>query len=328
MLKKLNNKNKKWLYDFFIINIGLILMSIAYSIFVDPNNLIIGGVGGLATLLREVLGEIVIFGFHIKSSMIMLTLNMILLVFALIFINKSFFIKTVYASLAYPVYVFFIELILDALGTSFVNITTVSSELLSSGVFTPETVKILTAGAYLVYTVFGAVLAGMGIGLVLKKGSSTGGVDIVQQIFLKYLKIPFSVSLIMVDGSIVLASALYFKDIFIIFYGIIFILISGFILDSITFNGFNSRTVNIITKESELVKQKIYELIDRGVTEMYAKGGYYGKDFKLLICVMSNKEFYKVKSEVLKIDEKAFIYVTRSSEVHGEGFTYHGEENA
>lgn len=328
MLKEFSKKNKKWLYDFFIINIGLILMSIAYSIFVDPNNLIIGGVGGLATLLREVFGEIIIFGFHIKSSMIMFILNLILLIFAIIFVDKAFFLKTVYASLAYPVYVFFIEIILDVLGNSFVNLTSISSELLESGIFTDSTVKILTSGAYLVYTVFGSVLAGMGIGLVLKKGSSTGGVDIIQQIFLKYFKIPFSVSLFIIDGSIVLASAIYFNDLFIIFYGIIFILISGFVLDSVTFNGFNSRTVNIITKESELVKQKIYELIDRGVTEMYAKGGYYGKDFKLLICVMSNKEFYKVKAEVLKIDEKAFIYVTRSSEVHGEGFTYHGEENA
>jgi uncharacterized membrane-anchored protein YitT (DUF2179 family) len=257
----------------------------------------------------------------------MLLLNLILLIFAIIFIDKTFFLKTVYASLVYPVYVFFIEIILGLFNNTFINLTMVTNELLNNKIFTEGTIKILTSGAYLVYIVFGAVLSGIGIGLVLKKGSSTGGVDIIQQIFLKYFKIPFSVSLIIVDGAIVLVSAIYFKDAFIILYGIIFILLSGFVLDSITFNGFNSRTVNIITKESNLVKQRIYELIDRGVTEMYAKGGYFGKDFKLLICVMSNKEFYKVKAEILKIDKKAFIYVTRSSEVHGEGFTYHGEQN-
>lgn len=324
--KKILTKNN--IKDFLIINFGLILMALGYGIFVDPNNLIIGGVGGIATLLKEIMGEITIFGFHIKSSMIILVLNIILLIFALLFVNKSFFLKTVYASIAYPVYIFILEIILDLLGNTFVNISDVVTELTDSGLFSPSTIKIMTSGAYIVYIIFGAVLAGIGIGLVLKKGSSTGGVDIIQQIFLQYLKIPFSISLIIIDGLIVVLSAYHFNDIFIILYGIIFIIISGFILDSVTFNGFNSRTVNIITKEPELIKQKIYQLIDRGVTEVYAKGGYYGKDFKQLICVMSNKEFYKIKEEVLKIDERAFIYVTRSSEVHGEGFTYHGEENA
>ena len=323
--KKLLTKNN--IKDFLIINFGLILMALGYGIFVDPNNLIIGGVGGIATLLKEVMGEITILGFHIKSSFIILVLNVILLIIALLFVNKSFFIKTIYTSIAYPFYIFLLEIILDLFGNTFINITEVVKELTESGLFSPSTIKIMTSGAYIVYIIFGAVLSGIGIGLVLKKGSSTGGVDILQQICLQYLKIPFSISLIIIDGLIVVLSAIYFNDIFIILYGIIFILISGFILDSVTFNGFNSRTVNIITKEPELVKQKIYDLIDRGVTELYAKGGYYGKDFKLLICVMSNKEFYKIKEEVLKIDERAFIYVARSSEVHGEGFTYPGDSD-
>ena len=113
------------------------------------------------------------------------------------------------------------------------------------------------AGSYLVFVIFGAVISGIGLGLALKRGASTGGVDIIQQIFLKYFKIPFSVSLIIIDGAIVLSASFYFQDLFTILYGFSFILISGFVLDSIAFSGFNSRAVNIITKEPLKIKQKI-----------------------------------------------------------------------
>ena len=178
------------------------------------------------------------------------------------------------------------------------------------------------AGSYLVFVIFGAVISGIGLGLALKRGASTGGVDIIQQIFLKYFKIPFSVSLIIIDGAIVLSASFYFQDLFTILYGFSFILISGFVLDSIAFSGFNSRAVNIITKEPLKIKQKIFEVLERGVTEVYARSGYEEREFTMIVCIMSNKEFYKLKSIILEIDSKAFIYVTRASEVHGEGFSY------
>lgn len=317
---------KQKIKDFIVINFGLILMAIGYSIFVDPNNLIIGGVGGIATLLKDVLGEVTILGLHIKSSFIIFILNMILLIFGYFFISRSFFIKTIYASILYPVYVFIIEIILGVIGDTFVSLANVIDTLKISGLFEERVIKVLTTGTYLLYVIFGAVLCGMGIGLVLKKGSSTGGVDILQNILLRYFHVPFSVSLILIDGSIVFASALYFNDVFIILYGIIFIMISGSVIDSVAFNGFSSRAVNIITTKPNEVKQTIYNLINRGVTEIYAKTGYEGLETKMIICVMSNKEFYKVKTEILNIDSRAFIYVTRASEVHGEGFSFNTEK--
>ena len=91
---------KQKIKDFIVINFGLILMAIGYSIFVDPNNLIIGGVGGIATLLKDVLGEVTILGLHIKSSYIIFILNMILLIFGYFFISRSFFIKTIWVTLS------------------------------------------------------------------------------------------------------------------------------------------------------------------------------------------------------------------------------------
>lgn len=315
--------NKAKIKDFLTINLGVFLMAFAYSLFIDPNNLIIGGVGGLATILKTIFEGQKIFGvIPITSSLLILIFNLILLVFALIFIGKNFFLKTLYASLIYPVYVFILELIIKTLGNNFINLMTVTNEIQNNLKLSPISTKAIMAGAYLVFIVFGAVISGIGLGLALKKGASTGGVDIIQQILLKYFKIPFSVSLIFVDGSVVLLACLYFHDLFTLLYGVVFILISGAVLDMVAFSGFNSRAVNIITKEPQLVKEKIFAVLGRGVTEVYARSGYKEQDFVMLICIMSNKEYYKIKATILEIDERAFIYVTRASEVHGEGFSY------
>ena len=98
MKEKKEVLNKKKIKEFLTINFGVFLMAIAYGIFIDPNNLVIGGVGGLATVIREALANVTIFGMHITSSFLILTLNIILLIFAVIFIGKSFFLKTLYAS--------------------------------------------------------------------------------------------------------------------------------------------------------------------------------------------------------------------------------------
>ena len=114
----------------------------------------------------------------------------------------------------------------------------------------------------------GAILSGVGLGLAIRNGSSTGGVDIVQKILYKYLKMPFSASLIIVDGIIVLTAGIYFTDIFVIIYGAMFIYISGFVMDAIIFNGFNSRCVNIVTEYPEAIKEKIdSKLVTRGISD-------------------------------------------------------------
>lgn len=318
---------KKNIHDFLIINLGVFLMAFTYSVFIDRNNLVIGGVGGMATILRSALEGKTLFGITISSSMLIFVINMILLVIALIFVGKSFFIKTVYASLIYPVYVFIFETLFKPIVDVIPNLSNIQNELVQAFPnLTHNAINVVMAGAYLLVIIFGAVLSGLGLGLALKKGASTGGTDILQQILLDHFKIPFSVSLFMIDGSIVLIATLFFGDFFILLYGVIFIYLSGVVLDAVAFSGFNSRAVYIITREPEQVKEKIYEVLGRGVTEVYSRGGYDQEDKKTLVCVMSNNEFYKMKTLILNIDKRAFIYVVRASEVHGEGFSYDSPE--
>ena len=315
---------KKHIKDFLTINLGVFLMAMAYSILIDRNKLVIGGVGGIATILSNA-----ITGLKINSSFIILIINVVLLLIALIFVGKKFFLKTLYTSLIYPVYVFMFEKIILLLQDVVPDLSLTKEELaikLSDIALGQNAANAIMAGSYLLVIIFGAVISGFGLGLALKKGASTGGVDIIQQILLDRFKIPFSISLLMIDGTIVTVAAIYFKDFFMILYGFLFIYLSGVVLDAIVFSGFNSRAVYIITSDPEAVKNKIYSVLERGVTEIYSRGGYRQEDKKMLVCVMSNNEFYKMKTLILEIDKRAFIFVARVSEVHGEGFTYDGPE--
>lgn len=315
---------KKHIKDFLTINLGVFLMAMAYSILIDRNKLVIGGVGGIATILSNA-----ITGLKINSSFIILIINLVLLLIALIFVGKKFFLKTLYTSLIYPVYVFMFEKIILLLQDVVPDLSLTKEELankLSDIALGQNAANAIMAGSYLLVIIFGAVISGFGLGLALKKGASTGGVDIIQQILLDRFKIPFSISLLMIDGTIVTVAAIYFKDFFMILYGFLFIYLSGVVLDAIVFSGFNSRAVYIITSDPEAVKNKIYSVLERGVTEIYSRGGYRQEDKKMLVCVMSNNEFYKMKTLILEIDERAFIFVARVSEVHGEGFTYDSPE--
>lgn len=315
---------KKHVKDFLTINLGVFLMAMAYSILIDRNKLVIGGVGGIATILSNA-----ITGLKINSSFIILIINVVLLLIALIFVGKKFFLKTLYTSLIYPVYVFIFEKIILLLQDVIPDLSLTKEELaikLSDIALGQNAANAIMAGSYLLVIIFGAAISGFGLGLALKKGASTGGVDIIQQILLDKFKIPFSISLLMIDGTIVTAAAIYFKDFFMILYGFLFIYLSGVVLDAIVFSGFNSRAVYIITSNPEAVKNKIYSVLERGVTEIYSRGGYKQEDKKMLVCVMSNNEFYKMKTLILEIDKRAFIFVARVSEVHGEGFTYDSPE--
>lgn len=315
---------KKHIKDFLTINLGVFLMAMAYSILIDRNKLVIGGVGGIATILSNA-----ITGLKINSSFIILIINVVLLLIALIFVGKKFFLKTLYTALIYPVYVFMFEKIILLLQDVVPDLSLTKEELaikLSDIALGQNAANAIMAGSYLLVIIFGAVISGFGLGLALKKGASTGGVDIIQQILLDRFKIPFSISLLMIDGTIVTVAAIYFKDFFMILYGFLFIYLSGVVLDAIVFSGFNSRAVYIITSDPEAVKNKIYSVLERGVTEIYSRGGYRQEDKKMLVCVMSNNEFYKMKTLILEIDKRAFIFVARVSEVHGEGFTYDSPE--
>lgn len=296
MFKELKEKlcSKKFIKEFIFINIGVFFTAFSLCIFLDPNNLVVGGVGGIGTILTNTIFP------NLKLSSIVFVINTVLLLISLFTLGKEFFFKTLYGSLIYPFYCFICELLFDVISKN----------------------NLLPIDNLLLIVLFGACITGAGMGLAIKNGGSTGGIDILQNICLKYFHMPLSTSLIIFDGAIVLGGAIISGDFNNILYGILFIVISGYILDNIVFGGFSFRAVHIVSSEHEKIKELIIKSFDRTVTEVYSRGGYSSKETKMLICVLSTKEYYNLRSIINEVDPSAFVYVVHSTEVRGAGFTY------
>jgi len=288
---------KEHLKDWSLVTLGNLLVAFSFSFFLDPNNLVIGGTTGVATILREL--------FTIDPSITAFVINTILLIVGLILLGKEFFIKTVYSTLVFPIMIKVLNILYNLI--------------------TPEG-EVLISDPMLVI-IFSSLILGLGIGLVLRQGGTTGGTEVGQKILFKYMHIPYSVSLFLIDGVIILLGAVLIKeegqimDFHMVLYAVIFAYLSGLVMDQIVFSGFNSRAVNIISDKNEEIKQRILNDFERGVTEIKVVGGYTNDEKSKLVCILSSNEFYKLKAIIHEIDPNAFFYVVRASEVSGEGFT-------
>ncbi|MDD4212667.1 MAG: YitT family protein [Bacilli bacterium] len=284
-LKFNRTKLLEWVY----ITIGVMIASFSVSFFLDPIDLVIGGVTGLGVIFKALL--------HQDISLYMFIINMILLGVGLIFLGKSFFLKTAYGSIIFPVFVKIFNVIYPY----------VMSE--------PLTDKIIVV-------LFSSLLMGIGLGIVIKYGGTTGGSEIPQNILLKFFHIPYSVSLYLIDGIVVLIGYFVFKDILDVLYGLIYIYLSGLVIDRVVFSGFNKRAVYIISSECDKIKERILIDLGRGVTQIKVVGGFSNTERNKLVCVLSSFEFYKLKKIIEEYDPHAFFYAVRAEEVSGEGFTY------
>lgn len=301
-------KNRK-IKDFLMINIGVLLFSLSFVFLMEPNNQVYGGVTGISIVITALLPS------WTRASYFILFLNILLLLLGLIFVSKEFFMKTIYCSIAAFAFPWALEWCL-----------------------TPEVLSVLRdlfqTNGFLIVTI-SAVVAGYGLGLALKGGASTGGTDIIQAILYKHFHMPYSKSLIFVDGSVVVAGAALLcafgnvsvlDTVISLLYAIIYIIISGSIMDAVVFSGFNVRAVYIITKENDKVKDYIMKELERGVTIVPAIGAYTNTNREMLMTVISSREYYLLKDVVYSLDATAFVYTVRASEVHGEGFSYDSPE--
>ena len=288
---------KESLHDIFLVTVGNLLVAVAFSFFLDPINLVIGGSTGAATILRYVFGW--------DTSITVFIINIVLLIIGLFLLGKEFFMKTVYSTLILPVFIKLCDIVYGLVpnnGEPIIN----------------EPMLVI---------LFSSLIMGLGIGLVLKQGGTTGGTEVPQKILYKYLHMPFSVSLFFIDGVIILIGAFFindgtqFIDFHMVLYAIIFMYLSGMVMDQIVFSGFNSRAVHIISDKNDEIKKRILEDFERGVTQVDIVGGYTNENKTKLVCILSSSEFYKLKGIIHAVDPKAFFYVVRANEVSGEGFT-------
>lgn len=284
-----------------VLTFGVMLASFAFSFFLNPVNLVIGGVSGVAVIVKDV------FGF--EPSIAMLLVNLALLLLSLFLVGKDFFIKTIYGALTYPVFSFIFDKLYLVLNNNL-------------DVFD------VTKLDMMLIILFSSIIMGYGLGLVVKSGGSTGGTEIGQKIFNKAFHFPFSLSLYLIDGTIILLGFILMKqDLEIVLFEVVFMVVCGFMMDTTIFSGFNKRAVYIISEKCEEIKEILLQDFARGVTSIKVIGEYSGRDKKMIFCLMSSMEYMKLRNLIEEIDPKAFYYCMRASEVRGEGFSYESEIN-
>lgn len=283
--------NKTSMIEITQIIFGIILMNFGFYFFLLPNDLVTGGVSGIAVILNT---------FGISPSLSILLMNIAFAILGLLTMGKNFFFKVILGSLVSPLVIFILE---------FLNI----DQMLI--------LNQLTESRLLISSLLGALGVGFGLGIVFRNGGSTGGIDILQNIMNKKHHLSYNVAFIFTDGIIVLIGLLFFRNIEHFLFSVGVVILSGLIIDNISILGRAGQTLFIVTEKEEEVKLAIFKELDRGTTVIDAKGGYSGKDKKLVICVTSKRELNLVRTVVDKADPDAFTFIAQTKEAVGRGFS-------
>ena len=169
-------------------------------------------------------------------------------------------------------------------------------------------------------TIFGGLLIGASLGIVIRTGASTGGMDIPPIVLNKFFGTSIS-GVMWVCDIIILGIQAVFTDINLVLYGIILVVIYTMTLDKTLILGKAKTQIKVVSKKSDEIRRAILQDVDRGVTVMYGRTGYLGKDTEICLSIVSTRELAKAERLVHQIDPEAFIIVSRVSEVKGRGFT-------
>lgn len=275
-------KKKSIFKRYFNFTIGCLLIAISYNLFLASNDIVAGGISGVAIILNEL--------FDLSNSLVILIFNVLLLILSYFLLGKEKTKNTVLGSILFPALV---EL------TKHINIWLQ-----------------LDTSQLLLSSVFGGVVYGFGLGMIFKAGFTTGGTDILNQIVSKYSKISIGKSMLLIDGGIVFLSAFAFGPTKVM-YSIIVLYIISLISDRVILGVSDSKAFYIITNNEDAIREYILKVLNHGVTVFNAKGGYATKNQTVLMCVLPTKDYYRLKAGITEIDHEAFVVVTDAYEVFG-----------
>lgn len=273
---------KKQFIDALYVTLGSFVLAISINCILLPNKLVAGGASGISVVVNYLFG--------INPAIVLYAINLPLLVLCFFLLGKAVGIKTIYGGLVYPF---------------FVGITT--------------NFPTLTHNLFLA-TIFGGILTGIGLGLEFRGNASTGGTAIISQIVNKYFNISLGVSILFVDGVVIL-SALYVFNTDTVLFSLICLYLIGRVVDLVQVGFARSKNVMIISSKYVEIKEKILVELDKGLTMIPIEGGYHKEQSMLLMSVISEKDFSTLKESILEIDNHAFIVSMNASEVFGRGFS-------
>ncbi len=274
----------KTVIDTLLYFVGCFIYSSAVTMFISANKISPGGLTGIATALNYL--------FKIPSGIMLFALNVPILIVGYKKLGGFFIAKTA----AVTVILSFSLSVTDAFLPSF------------------EIDKILAA-------VFGGILMGAGLSIIMLRGASTGGVDIPAKLInRRYRHLTVGRIILIIDAIVIALAALVYRNIESALYSVIALYASSRVMDIVLYGADKGKMVYIVTKNPKAVCKDINQRLRRGVTVINAKGGYTGEERALLLCTVRRHEVAGIYETVENYDRKAFIVVADAGEIIGEGF--------
>ena len=271
--------------DILLVLVGNVLMSIGVGAFILPAGLMIGGATGIGLIVSHYWG--------IPVSSLVAVYNAVMFLIGAVFLGKHFAATTLISSFLVPFLLGQIEAVVQS---------PLTSDLLLS-------------------VILGGVLSGLGIGIVIRAGSSTGGNDIPMLLLNKKLGVPISAAMYSLD-FIILCLQLPYSSLEIALYSIVLIATYSIMADKASTLGKGRVQVRIISSEHKKISRAIQEQIDRGVTLYRIEGGYTSQESCEVMTVVSGRELNRLNRLIMEIDPQAFIMIAHINEVRGRGFSF------
>lgn len=271
-----------------MIIVGTFILVMSVEFFIIPYRILSGGVAGIAVALKPIL--------HIDETVFANVLTVVLLIVGRMILGREFAMDTILSSLCYPVF------------------TTLLAKLYP---LIPITIAPTLASFY------AGLLGGIGIGIVMRAGASTGGMDVPPLILNKVTGMKVSTGVVITDTLTVLLGVVAY-DINAALIGLVSVFASGFAIDKVLSLGAGSqaKSVQIISEKWEEIVKAIDEELARDVTLIHGEGGYQNDPKMVILAVVSSRQYNQLIEIINKIDNKAFTITTDASDMHGEGFTW------
>lgn len=285
-MKKMNVRNL--IRDAFLIVLGSALFAVGIDCFEAPYGIAAGGITGLATVFHAVAATV---GIELPIGAQTIAMNIILILFVVRGGNRSYLIRSIVGFMISSLFIDLLAPFLPVLG---------KHDLILSALW-------------------GGIICGVGLGLVFRAGANTGGTDIIAQAVAKKFLMPMGTSVIIVDMVIIIVAVPVFS-LENALYSTLAMFITGKVLDYIVDGPRSERAAYIISKEHDTIAHEILYSLNRGCTELQARGVWSGNNKPVLLVVLNRAESIQLREIVADIDPEALVFVSEVHEAFGEGF--------
>ena len=265
--------------------VGNALYSLTVALFLMPSGLITGGATGIALAVNKAVG--------LSVSGVLFVINVAMLLWGWVVLGRKFALSTLASTILSPLTLALWERLLDG--------------------------RVLTDDIVLC-TIFSGLGIGISLGITIRAGASTGGMDIPPLVLQKWFHLPVSATMMAFDLLILCMQAV-FSPLQQSLYGIVLVIVYTIVLDKVLILGTTRTEVKIISEKSDEICREIFAQLDRGVTILHAEGGYRREPAQVLLSVVSNRQLPRLEKLAHAIDPTCFMIVSHVTEVSGRGFS-------